>query len=183
MSATTAPTRKKNVVVVGGGITGSIFTHKLSAQLDPSKTTLTLIESRPYAIWLIAGCRLTVTDQGRLEDSCFVPCDDIFVNGNGRLKRGTAVALEVKTDDAEKDSDESDAVVLDSGERVPFDVLVLATGCKHSGHVAFPDATESIDHVKEWRNKFKDAKDICLVGGGGVAVGPSLLKCFFSFYI
>lgn len=82
----------------------------------------------------------------------------------------SAAAAELK-----KRADEDDYnghVVLEDGEKVPYDALILATGSKHSGPVDFPDDhAQCVTHLDRWRTAFKDAEDIVLVGGGGVAIG------------
>lgn len=161
---------KKTVVVVGGGFIGSQLARRLSATLDSAKHTLILVDARPYALWLIAGCRMTVTDEGHLEERCFVPYDNLFVNGNGTYQQGKVVSINV----VQEKGSSKDTIVLEDGERVEFDALVLATGSSYTGPVAFPDnPTECIAHIEQWRGKFKEAEHVCLVGGGGVAVGTS----------
>ena len=53
-------------------------------------------------------------------------------------------------------------------------VLVLATGSRWPGPLDFPDDTKERDHfVDQWRDKFREAKDVTLVGGGAVGIGKS----------
>ena len=52
-------------------------------------------------------------------------------------------------------------------------VLVLATGSKWSGPVDLPEGEADLrQFVSGWREKFRDAQDIVIVGGG--AVGAEL---------
>jgi NADH dehydrogenase FAD-containing subunit len=195
-----ARNRKQKVVIVGGGVVGSLLARELSSKLNREEHELVLIETKPYAIWLIAGARL-VTEQGchpGLEERAFVPYDKLFYNGNGSVKRGKVVSIhsysrhtstdtrsdhpdggEVDTSSApaesEKRTDEdghSGYAMLEGGEKVLYDALILATGSKYSGPVDFPDdPAQCRAHLERWRTAFKEAKNIMLVGGGGVAVG------------
>lgn len=193
--------RRQKVVVVGGGVTGSLLTRELSSKLNHKEHELLLIEAKPHAIWLIAGARL-VTGRGHhpaLEERALVPYDKLFHNGNGSVKQGKVVSVrpfsrhahtntrgdggEGDTSDApagpEKPTDEdscSGHVVLEDGEKVPYDALILATGSKYSGPVDFPDdPAQCLAHIERWRTNFGEAKDIMLVGGGGVAIGPCFI--------
>ena len=53
-----------------------------------------------------------------------------------------------------------------------FADLVLATGSKWSGPVAFPESDTDIrQFVSDWQQRFKSAEDIVIVGGGSVGAG------------
>lgn len=63
-------------------------------------------------------------------------------------------------------------VVLEGGERVKYDVLVLAPGSTWAGPLDFPDGREEVmGHLDVWRKKFGAAKAVVLVGGGSVSLG------------
>jgi len=87
--------RRRKVVIVGGGVIGSLLARELSSKLNRDEHELLLIEARPYAIWLIAGARL-VTEEGHhppLEERALVPYDKLFYNDNGSAKRGKVVSV------------------------------------------------------------------------------------------
>ena len=49
--------------------------------------------------------------------------------------------------------------------------LVLATGSKWSGPIDLPDGEADLrQFVSQWREKFKAAEDVVVVGGGAVGV-------------
>jgi hypothetical protein len=69
-------------------------------------------------------------------------------------------------------------VVLASGERVPYVVLVLAPGSLWKDPLAIPATVPEMQaYVNEWRRKFKEARHVVFVGGGAVGIGeqPSVL--------
>lgn len=172
-SASSPSDRPKTIVVVGGGGVGSIFARQLSAKLDPSKHNLVLVDSRPYALWLIAACRMLVDPKSHLEDKILVPYDEVFNKGPGTFKQGKVIAIHTNGLKEGASSAENE-IELDNGERLSFDVLVLATGSRYSvlNPVSFPDdPTECLNHVKRWRERFDDAGNVCLIGGGPVAIG------------
>jgi apoptosis-inducing factor 2 len=67
---------KSNVVIVGGGLSGTAIARKLSDKLDPTTHQLVLVTPRPFSVWLPALVRAVVTDDGglsSLEHGAFVP--------------------------------------------------------------------------------------------------------------
>ncbi|KAL4252163.1 FAD/NAD(P)-binding domain-containing protein [Abortiporus biennis] len=156
---------RKNVVVVGGGYAGFNLARELSGKLDASKYNLILITSKPYFVHLIAGIRLTVTSEGKLEDRALMPYDKLFLNGNGTHVIGTVQSIE------EKESGKGGAVLLSNGEKIDYHVLALATGSKWRGALNFPDTDEEIHaHIEGWRKRFSAAKNVIIVGGGAVGI-------------
>ncbi|OCH92812.1 FAD/NAD(P)-binding domain-containing protein [Obba rivulosa] len=156
---------RKSIVVVGGGPAGSLLARALSAKLDASKHDLILINDRPFSIHLVAGARMTVTEVDHLEDAALLPYDKLFHNGNGRFVQGRVTAIE------EEAAGQGGVVVLQDGERLSYDVLVLATGSSWYGPLNFPSSDADVRaHVKTWRQHYADAKDIVIVGGGAVGI-------------
>jgi len=155
---------RKNVVIVGGGLVGSLLARTLSSKLDAHKYNLILISDRPYTINLIATARMTVADVDDISDRALIPFDNLFINRNGTYHQGKVVSV----DEAKPGA--GGEVVLESGERITYAALVLATGSIWSGPLNFPDATSLRSHVNAWRKKIEAAKDIYLVGGGAVGI-------------
>lgn len=157
---------RKNIVIVGGGFAGSTIARTFLSKLDTSKYTLTLITSHPYFVHYIAGARLTVSDADDLENLVFVPYDKLFADGKGTHKVGTVTAIE------EAGKGQSGFVVLQDGEKVPYDALALAPGTLWSGPLNFPsDDASAKASIREWRRRYADAKEVVLVGGGAVGIG------------
>jgi NADPH-dependent 2,4-dienoyl-CoA reductase/sulfur reductase-like enzyme len=168
MSAT-----RKSVVVVGGGGAGSTITRILSSRINTSTTSLTLVTARPFAVHLPACIRMTTTAEGKLEDDVLIPYDKLFVNGNGTIKIGRVTSIE-------KGDESSGSVLLSTGERVQYDILVLAPGSEWQGPLALPDDRDAVlEHIKSWRRKFENANGIIIAGGG--AVGCGALFCLILF--
>ncbi|KDQ14039.1 hypothetical protein BOTBODRAFT_110675 [Botryobasidium botryosum FD-172 SS1] len=150
---------KKNIVIVGGA-GGAGLARALSPSLDASKHTLTLINDRAFYIHYPAMLRVNVTSDGHLEDRAWVPLDKIFAPGKvGKVKIGTVTKVV------------DGAVELESGETVPYDFLVLATGSKWEGFLDYPiDRSEAVKLVNSWRQKFANAGEVVIVGGGSVGI-------------
>ena len=160
---------RKNVVIVGGGGYGIGLARDLSAKLDRSKYNLTLVSARPYYIHLVAAIRFTVTSEGQIEDRAFVPYDHLFVNGNGTLVTGKVTGIE------EFGKGRGGQLVLQSGDKVPYDVLVLATGATWGGPLDFPDADGDVRaSLEAWRRRYAAANEIVFIGGGAVGIGKFL---------
>ena len=160
---------RKSIVVVGGGAAGGTITRTLSSKINASTTSLTLITARPFALHLPACVRMTTTAEGKLEDDVLIPYDNLLVNGNGIIKVGRVTSIE-------QGKESSGSVVLSTGERIHYDILVLAPGAEWEGPLAFPDDRAAVlEHIKSWRRKFENANGIILAGGG--AVGCGMLFC------
>ncbi|KAI0301617.1 FAD/NAD-P-binding domain-containing protein [Multifurca ochricompacta] len=155
---------RMNIVVVGGGAAGATIARILSSKINASTTSLTLVTARPFALHLPAAIRLTTTAEGKLEDEVLIPYDQLLVNGNGTIKIGRVTSI-----DQNKESHSGGSVVLSTGERIRYDILVLAPGAEWDGPLAFPDDRAAVlDHIKSWRRKFENASGIILAGGGAV---------------
>ncbi|KAF9225465.1 FAD/NAD(P)-binding domain-containing protein [Gyrodon lividus] len=156
---------KKSIVIIGAGYAGTSIAASLSGSLDTVKYNLILINPRPYAIPLPASARLVVSPSSNLEETAFVPLDKLYKNGNGETKVGIVKSIEAKEDN------KGGAVVLENGERIPYEILVIATGSKWSGPLDLPEHEKDVlPHVNAWRDKFANAKHVVLAGGGAVGI-------------
>jgi len=156
---------KQSVVVVGGGAAGISIVRSLSAQLDSSKYNLILINPRPYWVLLPATLRVAVSPRDNIQESVFVPYDKLFHKNNGEFIQGSVVSVEQTV------GNKMGTVLLEDGQKISYNVLVLVPGSIWNGLSDFPnDADQVPKFIQEWRNKFKNAKDILLVGGGAVGI-------------
>ncbi|KAF8625977.1 hypothetical protein AX17_006701 [Amanita inopinata Kibby_2008] len=151
---------RENIVVVGGGGAGTSVARQLSETLDRSKYNLILISVRNYMVHYPAITRALVCDEGFMEDRAFIPLEQIFANGNGKLIVGKVVSI---TDEGTSGGH----VTLEDGAEVKWSILVVAPGSIWEGPVAFPEPKDQcLNHVYEWRQKFRQARNIVLAGGG-----------------
>ena len=160
---------RKNIVILGGGGFGGTLARELSAKLDPSKHNLILINPRPFYIHILAAVRFTVTAEDKLEDRALIPYDNIFHKGNGTFIQGKVALIH------DNGSGKGGQLALENGEKVDYNVLVLATGANWNGPFSFPDDESSLrSSIDAWRSKFAGANDIVFVGGGAVSIGESI---------
>ncbi|KAG1754878.1 uncharacterized protein EDB91DRAFT_1193390 [Suillus paluster] len=156
---------EQNVVIVGGGFAGFQVAKQLSKKLDAKRYNLILVNSRSYAISLPATVRLVVDAESKFEETSFVKLDRIYANGNGETKVGVVTSIEATP------GVPGGAVVLASGERISYAVLVLATGSKWTGPSAIPEnEADVLPFVNGWRQKFAKANHVLIVGGGAVGI-------------
>jgi thioredoxin reductase len=102
-----------------------------------------------------------------LFDTALVPFDKLFTTPNGTFVEGVVESIQPDK--------KGGSVVLEDGQKLPYDVLVLAPGSIWEGPLNIPtDSKEVAAFIAEDRAKFKKAQKIVLVGGGAVGVG----KCF-----
>ncbi|KZV80849.1 FAD/NAD(P)-binding domain-containing protein [Exidia glandulosa HHB12029] len=160
----------QNVVIVGAGPAGITIALQLAPKLDPSKHQLILISERPFFSHIIAGLRANVTTDGQLEDRAFLPLDKFFRPG----RPGKFVQGRVERADGEH-------VYLENGESIPYAALIITTGSNWRGMLNFPHTKEELHKsLDTWREKFKTAKSVLIIGGG--AVGLELAGEVLEYY-
>jgi NADH:ubiquinone reductase (H+-translocating) len=159
----------KNLVILGGGYGGMRMLQRLLPNELPNDVTITLIDRFPYHCLkteyyaLAAG---TISDQHIR----------VAFPEHPRLKIKYAEVTEVKLDEQ--------VVCLQSGEKVPFDDLVIGLGCEDKYH-DIPGAKEytySIQTIEKSRatyqalNNLPAGSTVAIVGGGlsGVELASEL---------
>jgi len=78
---------KENVVIIGGGLAGTVLAKELSAKLDHSKYDLVVVEARPYLVWMLGGARMSVSNEKGAMDNYFFNYDKFFPTGKGTVKK------------------------------------------------------------------------------------------------
>lgn len=141
------------------------------ARPDAASFYVVLITSRPHLVYLLAALRMVV-DKDANPETVFFSYDRLFAKSHSSLKIGTVSSIEAN---AHKGGGN---VVLKDGEKVSYDALVLATGSLWEGPLAFPEEEQACnEHVQTWRNRFQDAKNIVIAGGGAVGLGQFSHYC------
>lgn len=137
----------------------------LAEKLDVSKYNLVLITDRPAYIYLPAALRVLVDEKAML-GTVFMPYKNLFGRFPGDLKIATVTSIEPLR------GTRGGNVILNNGEQLRYDAIVLATGSIWEGLLAFPKTEDRyLEHVKTWRKRFREARDIVVVGGGAVGIG------------
>ena len=152
----------------------SLAVRAFGKKLDPQKHELTLITARTHYAYLPAGVRLLVSMDTPLE-TVFMSYDKVFDHFPGQLRIGKATSVEANP------GGRGGKVILDSGDEVLYDVVIIATGSSWEGLADFPDdETLYKEFIEEWRKKFKNANNVVIVGGGAVGIGETAF--FFCFF-
>ena len=146
---------------------------EIASKIDLNRQRLILITASQKFVYLPATLRTLTTAEGALENQAFLSYGDVL-KGRGEIKYAKVEAIEPSRDRVMRGG----RVRLEGGERVRYDVLILATGSRWAGAINFPREEVALkEHLKTWRTKIEKAKSIVFVGGGIVAVGevfPSL---------
>lgn len=166
---------KTSIVIIGAGCAGMHTAKALDNKLDPAKHELTMISSRDYFLHYPAALRVIVTAEGNIEKGMALPYDNVFGKQYephkgrvGNFITGQCVGVEENRDG------QGGTVVLESGERIHWDLLVLATGSEWNGPLRWPDRRDQLDdYLKDCREKFARAKSVVVVGAGAVGLGKS----------
>jgi apoptosis-inducing factor 2 len=138
-----------DVVVIGGGYAGV----RLARRLDAT-ARVTLVDRKEVFFHRIASLRAGVRPEWTVTP--FIPYDRLLTNG--RVVVGKAVRI----DTAERQ------VQLATGERLRYDVLVIATGADYPEPARFAGTTteEAVKSFAEHQRKIATAEHVLVVGGG-----------------
>ncbi|QRV76818.1 apoptosis-inducing factor 2 [Ceratobasidium sp. AG-Ba] len=149
---------KKNIVVVGFGGGGFSLVKALRKGLDTSTHQIVIIEQRDYYPHWPALIRPAVTAEGSIEEQALIRFDRVL-GPDIRLVHSAAKEIN------------SNVVVTESGESVPYEHLVLATGSSWNDALNLPNSrSEAIEHFKSYRKKVSAADHILIIGGGAVGL-------------
>lgn len=148
----------KNIVVVGSGGGGIALVQALQKQINPATHRVVVIEKRDYYAHWPALIRAAITDEGSIDEKALVPTDRVF-DSNTQVIRSSVKEI-TQTE-----------VVIESGESIPYEHLVLATGSIWSGPLALPDSKEkATEHFRSFKRELASAKHVLIVGGGSVGL-------------
>ncbi|MFF8974764.1 NAD(P)/FAD-dependent oxidoreductase [Streptomyces sp. NPDC014995] len=141
--------RDGDVVVIGGGYAGV----RLAKRLDAT-ARVTLVDRKEIFFHRIASLRAGVRPEWTATP--FIPYDRLL--RHGRVVTGKAVRI----DTGERQ------VVLATGERLPYDVLVIATGADYPEPARFVGTTteEAVKSFAEHQRNVSAAGHVLVVGGG-----------------
>ncbi|WP_406005050.1 FAD-dependent oxidoreductase [Streptomyces sp. NBC_00637] len=141
--------RDGDIVVIGGGYAGV----RLAKRLDTT-ARVTLVDRKDVFFHRIASLRAGVRPEWSVTP--FIPYDRLL--REGRVVVGKAVRI---------DTDERQ-VVLATGERLPYDVVVIATGADYPEPARFTGTTteETIKSFAGHQRKVAAAEHVLVVGGG-----------------
>ena len=139
------------IVIIGGGYAGTA----LAKELDPD-CDVTLIEKREHFFHNSGSLRAAV--DVRWMRKLFIPYD--YLLKRGKILNGKVV--DVKPDE----------VVLEDGQHLKFDALVLATGSNYPfpAKMASDLVTEAEAEVRLVNERVAQAKSILLIGAGPVGI-------------
>lgn len=150
----------KNVVVVGGSFAGIMLVRRLAETL-PTGYRVVLVERNSHIHFVFNFPRFSVIPGH--EAKAFIPYNNIVRGApEGIFKQVTGTVKSVTDKD----------VLLESGERVPYEYLVIATGCSQP----FPARLKSTEkaagcaELRSFQRRVDAAKSIALIGGGAVGV-------------
>ncbi|WP_416980195.1 NAD(P)/FAD-dependent oxidoreductase [Streptomyces sp. T028] len=141
--------RDGNVVVIGGGYAGVRLAKRLDATAN-----VTLVDRKEVFFHRIASLRAGVRPEWTVTP--FIPYDRLL--RNGRVVVGKAVRIDPVGRE----------VVLAAGERLPYDVLVIATGADYPEPARFSGGTaeEAARVFGQYQRKVAAAEHVLVVGGG-----------------
>ncbi|MGV9239826.1 FAD-dependent oxidoreductase, partial [Streptomyces nigra] len=112
----------RHVVIVGGGYAGARLARELDADSD-----VTLIDLKEAFFHRVASLRASA--DADWTHAPFIPYDSLLTHG--RVVRNKAVGIDV----------EQRRLILATGHRVPYDVLVVATGADYQEPARFTGHT------------------------------------------
>ena len=159
-----------NIVLVGAGSAGFLLFRELSAKLANSDYTLIVVEPRKFVVHLPSTVRMVVTSEGGYENKSIMAHPSNLNSANVRF-----VYAEVSS--IVDGGSNGGHVLLNNGESIDYAALILATGSRWTGPIAFGTTKDQImETVNSWRKKFEGSQDIVFVGGGAIGLGMFTLS-------
>ncbi|MFD6310758.1 NAD(P)/FAD-dependent oxidoreductase [Streptomyces nigra] len=139
----------RHVVIVGGGYAGARLARELDADSD-----VTLIDLKEAFFHRVASLRASA--DADWTHAPFIPYDSLLTHG--RVVRNKAVGIDV----------EQRRLILATGHRVPYDVLVVATGADYQEPARFTGHTvaEAAASFRGHQRRIADARSLLVIGGG-----------------
>ncbi|KAG2670664.1 hypothetical protein I3843_14G095100 [Carya illinoinensis] len=138
--------QRRRLVVIGGGVAGSLLAKSLQFHAD-----VTLIDPKEY--FEIPWASLRAMVEPSFAERSVINHRDYFTNG--RIVTSTAIDIT------------ETQVLTAQGRLIPYDFLVVATG--HANYVP-KSRTERLDQYKAEYQKINSARSILIVGGGPTGV-------------
>lgn len=146
----TSHSNKKTIVVVGGGYGG----FSICKLLDQNFNVI-LIERRQTFYHNVGSPRLLI--QPDFHKKLYIPYDKLMKNGRVINKVAREIGI--------------DRVILEDGEEVAFDYLVIATGSNNPAPFkTLINVNEAPTYINSISEQVAQAKKILIVGGGAVGV-------------
>ncbi|GAM23566.1 hypothetical protein SAMD00019534_067410, partial [Acytostelium subglobosum LB1] len=141
---------RKKVVIVGGGLGGIFLARQLDKDFD-----VTVVEKKTAFFYNVAALRCIVEPD--MTKQCFLSYDKMLKNGKVVHHAATAISAQ--------------KVVMDNGDELAFDYLVIATGSNNMTPFKAPaDLSHAYQYYVDIREKVKTATKVLIVGGGPVGV-------------
>ncbi|KAG9118580.1 hypothetical protein FRC07_006846 [Ceratobasidium sp. 392] len=148
----------KNIVIIGTGGGGLPLVQTLQKQINPATHRIVVIEKRDYYAHWPALVRGAITNEGSVDEGALVPNDRVF-DSSIRVVRSSAKEIN------------KFEVITESGESIPYEHLVLATGSIWTGPLNLPDSRkEAIEHLRSFKQELKAAQHVLIVGGGSTGL-------------
>ncbi|KAJ7765027.1 FAD/NAD-P-binding domain-containing protein [Mycena maculata] len=149
-------TAKKNIVVVGGSYVGIKFVDTIAPEVFETHNTV-LVEKNSHFEHIFAFPRLGVAGSTK---KAFVPYTNAF---HATPPNSTSVVHGVAAQIL------PDKVVLESGEAVPYEYLVMATG---TGFLPVRGRTKAqgVALGNALQERVKESQNVVIVGGGAFGV-------------
>nr|GAT52073.1 FAD/NAD(P)-binding domain-containing protein [Mycena chlorophos] len=147
-------THLKTIVVVGGSYVGTYAVDLLAPQVYKSHQVV-LIEKNSHIHHIFAFPRISVVPG--FEHKAFIPLTNAF----HAAPRDSVSVIQGIVENIL-----SDCVVLDDGQSIPYDYLVVATGTGRPplALTSKPDETNS---KKGLQQRLRQSEEVVVVGGGG----------------
>ncbi|KAJ7646553.1 FAD/NAD-P-binding domain-containing protein [Roridomyces roridus] len=147
----------KNIVVVGGSYCSTYVIDALAPRVHKTHHTI-MIEKNSHMQHIFAFPRISCVPG--FEHKAFVPFTDAF---HETPRHSTSILQGIVTEV------HPDRVVLASGEEIPYEYLIMATG---TGKPPLETTTKvgSVEQVNELQNRIKESEDIVIIGGGAYGI-------------
>jgi NADH dehydrogenase FAD-containing subunit len=168
---------KLNIIIVGASYLGCKVARALAKSMPQDLATnhrILLIERNSHFSHLFAFPRFAVMPKH--EHKAFIPMNKIFSEAQCDTQIICATVETINQNEIVLDRD------TDFGRKLPWHILVMATGSKLPPPANMPTNTklDSVQYLKNLQERIRTATRIGLIGGGavGVQIATDIKSCY-----
>ncbi|KAI0847456.1 FAD/NAD(P)-binding domain-containing protein [Daldinia vernicosa] len=168
-SSSADPEKPRNIIIIGASIAGYFAASNIARHLLPnSEYRVIVIEPRDHFQFTWVLPRFCVAEGH--EHKAFIPYGGLLPRGSFDADGGKVSWIKDRVASISRDS----VRLTETGEEIPYEFLVVATGAGATdtlpSRVGTNDKDEGMELMREMQRQIRESKNLVVVGGGAAGV-------------